>query len=74
MRALVCCALLFFFEGEKKIRDLPFVDVGIRATCVRFSSRQNRKKKSLIYTPTQRGGVACFFFDYIISILHNDKF
>ena len=32
------------------------------------------KQKEKVYTPTQRGGGACFFFDYIISILHNDKF
>ena len=48
--------------GEKKIRE---------TSSLLLEAKQ--KEKSL-YTPTQRGGRACFFFDYIISILHNDKF
>ena len=61
MRALVCVLRTLFFEGEKKYAI--------------FSSRQNRKKKKFKFThPHKRGGGARFFFDYIISILHNDKF
>jgi hypothetical protein len=61
MRALVCVLRTLFFEGEKKIRDLL------------LEAKQKEKKVQFTH-PHKRGGGARFFFDYIISILHNDKF
>lgn len=57
---------------DARARVLCFSRVEKKYARLLFLLEAKQQEKSL-HTHTEGGG-ACFFFDYIISILHNDKF